>query len=337
MSTLLASDNPRDVRQPAGHAPLRRAESVRRTSSLEVSWPEGREQPSHVLGIGRDIHTTQPSLPPLLLARDELSGRLQGRTIVEIDASPARAGIEKLVGERGGGYLRTALDTALPAEQEGGTPLYLLIDDLSGTSLVAGWAWEGWQPERESTEDPDAREARMDRMTGVCTGFAPGSMVHSGWRQNHVRVVPLTNPADPAGWHELRQLACPSLRRARRIDVWLEDGVIQVDSAFQDSAASADGGRIAVHEYQLRASADLHSGRLLSLHAEPCVLPYPDCPKAVANIGELVGVPMRELRMEVLRKLRRTRGCTHLNDALRALAEVPVLAAQLQQRTARVG
>jgi hypothetical protein len=308
---------------------------VRRTSSLEVSWPEGREQSSHVLGIARDIHTSQPSLPPSLLARDELSGRLQGRTIIELAASPSRDGIGQLVGERGGGYLRTALDTILPAEQGGGTPLYLLIDDLSGTSLVAGWAWEGWTLDQRRPETAEVRAARMANMAGVCTGFAPGSMALGGFPQNHVRVVPLTNPEDPEGWHELRQLDCPSLRRARRIDVWLEDGVIHVDSGFQDSAGSADGGRIAIHEYRLRATADPRSGRLLSVAAEPHILPYPDCPGAIANIGGLVGVPMRELRMEVLRQLRRTKGCTHLNDALRALAEVPVLAAHLQRRQSR--
>jgi hypothetical protein len=35
------------------------------------------------------------------------------------------------------------------------------------------------------------------------------------------------------------------------------------------------------------------------------------------------------LRHVVLERLARTKGCTHLNDALRALAEVPVLAERL--------
>ena len=38
---------------------------------------------------------------------------------------------------------------------------------------------------------------------------------------------------------------------------------------------------------------------------------------------------MRELRTEVLDRIQNTDCCTHLNDALRALAEVPVLAASL--------
>jgi hypothetical protein len=38
---------------------------------------------------------------------------------------------------------------------------------------------------------------------------------------------------------------------------------------------------------------------------------------------------LRGLRASVLATLRDTDCCTHLNDALRALAEVPVLAARL--------
>jgi hypothetical protein len=44
-----------------------------------------------------------------------------------------------------------------------------------------------------------------------------------------------------------------------------------------------------------------------------------------------VGTPLADLRHEVLDKLRRVDGCTHLNDVLRALAEVPVLVGYLDQ------
>jgi len=49
----------------------------------------------------------------------------------------------------------------------------------------------------------------------------------------------------------------------------------------------------------------------------------------MANIGLLVGSQMTDLRDVVLEKLKRTAGCTHLNDTVRSLAEVPVLAAKL--------
>jgi hypothetical protein len=118
------------------------------------------------------------------------------------------------------------------------------------------------------------------------------------------------------------------MRRARRIDV-TTGNVITVDAMFQDSATVPTGGRVAVHEYQLSAQADLVTGELLSVHADPRVLPYQECPMAAANVGRLIGTPMAELRTVVLERLRTVAGCTHLNDALRALAEVPVLARHL--------
>ena len=98
---------------------------------------------------------------------------------------------------------------------------------------------------------------------------------------------------------------------------------------FQDSATVPSGGRVAVHEYEVHVRAAPGSFELLDLEAIPRVLPFGECPAAVTRIGQLVGLPLGELREEVLARLRTTEGCTHLNDELRALAEVPALVAQL--------
>jgi Protein of unknown function (DUF2889) len=63
--------------------------------------------------------------------------------------------------------------------------------------------------------------------------------------------------------------------------------------------------------------------------ARPRVLPYGECTAAAPNASWLNGTPLRGLRSEVLGRIRGTDCCTHLNDALRSLAEVPVLAAAL--------
>jgi hypothetical protein len=68
---------------------------------------------------------------------------------------------------------------------------------------------------------------------------------------------------------------------------------------------------------------------VLSVQAEPRVLPFVECTTAPANLRRLIVAPLPELRDRVLAELRGTAGCTHLNDALRALAEVPSLAARL--------
>ena len=95
---------------------------------------------------------------------------------------------------------------------------------------------------------------------------------------------------------------------------------------FRDSMWDPDGREIVVHEYRLDATADAGSGALRSVAAEPRVLPFPECPLVAGNASWLIGTPMAELRATVLQRLRGVDCCTHLNDMLRALAEVPLLA-----------
>ena len=156
-------------------------------------------------------------------------------------------------------------------------------------------------------------------------------------RSHRVQIVPkLVHDDDPHGWHELPELPPVSFRRARRVDVWRDpvDGTIMIDSGFQDSAGHPEHGRIAVHEYVLRATADPDSLTITSVDADPRILPFLSCPDAVGTASKVVGTPLAELRTTVLERLAKTNGCTHLNDALRALAEVPVLLDQLDTELA---
>lgn len=336
---LIARELPAAPRSPAGCAPLRRPRSVRRTSSIDVTWPQGAGAPMQFDGHARDIFTAEAGGRPALLRGDVLWAQLDpDRTIRAIAAEPSRSGIEQLIGCKGGGYLRQEIDAALPAERQGGTPLYQLLDDISGTSLIARWALSHWQEQWLADDHSDLTPeqllaARRARMENVCTGFRTGSSAMSAQQvseHSDSSVVPLPNPADPEGWHSLPSASGPSLRRARRIDVWL-DGVIHVDAMFQDSATVPAGGRLAIHEYTLRATADPTTLELLEVVPAPRILPWPECPSAVANVARLHGTPLRELRDAVLQALKRELGCTHLNDALRALAEVPLLVEDLQR------
>jgi hypothetical protein len=173
-------------------------------------------------------------------------------------------------------------------------------------------------------------------MTGVCTGFMPGSSGlapdgTSRWTHRTRPVAPVDETHDVLAWHEMQQIAEVSMRRARRIDVWIDAGTTYVEAMFQDTSTRPEGGRVAVHEYTLTATAvpDPATGALVlaSVDPVPHVLPYAECPLAVLNAGSLVGTPMAALRAVVLERLTGVAGCTHLNDALRALADVPHLAA----------
>lgn len=324
-------------RNTAGPAPVRVPGSVRRTSSIDVSWPDGLGGNMRLVGRARDIVTSDSGGPPVTRAEDRFEASLKpDRTIVAIESDPPRPAMARLVGERGGGHLRYVLEEVVPEERRNATPLYLILDDISGVSLVAGFAWSQWDPNwlagvRSAMSDAELEKAFKTR-EGICTGFAPGSSALNldGPRAPTATAPDLRNPEDPEGWHAFTvQEGSIGMRRARRIDLKLDDA-LSIDAAFQDSATTPGGGaRAVVHEYRLRAKMDPKSLRLLSIEAEPRILPFPECPSATANLPRLIGTPFPELREKVLAELRGTAGCTHLNDALRALADVPALACHL--------
>jgi len=319
-----------------GHVPRMRPGSVRRTTSIDMTWSDSGDRftmRQHLHGRARDVRVPADDGAPVVLGEAEVDATATFDRIIEsIAVTPAREGVEGLVGARGGSQLRGAIDEVLPGEREAGTPLHLLLDDLAGCTLIAGFVWTRFMPELVRQQTTQGEEHR-NRMEGVCIGFAPGSSSLSVDRDtlgDYTQVVTtLVHPEEPEGWHAFPESAEMSMRRARRIDVWREDDVIHADTSFQDSSGDPEFGRVAVHEYGLTATIDAVSGALTSVTADPRVLPFLECPGAVDNITRLVGRPARELRSAVPELLGRTNGCTHLNDALRALAEVPILAEQL--------
>lgn len=323
---------------PLGPTPPRREWSVRRTSTIDTRWPEGNRAPSTMAGHARDLLTGAEGETPLVLAEDAFAATVDpDRRILALETTPARAGAATLVGSRPGKQLRTAIAEALPEDLAGGSPLYLLLDDLAGANLVSHWAWSQWSDDwahkMRSAANAEGPSEAMQRMRNVCIGFAEDGpfFTGGGMTEDHNRpVAPLDANGDPHGWHALPEQAGPAARRARRIDLWFDGPQIRVETHFQDSAPAREGGRMAVHEYLVTASIDRATLLLASIAADPRILPLGYCPAATLNIGRVVGTPVRELRQRVLAEFPRTEGCTHLNDVMRSLAEVPLLAARLE-------
>lgn len=319
----------------AGYAPPRAPGSARRTSSIDVSWPEGRGGNMRLVARARDLVTPLAGAPVVCAEDGFLAEVRMDRTIMAIRAEPERVDLSRLVGERGGGHLRVLLNEVLPQERSGATPLYLILDDISGASLVSGWSWSQWEPDW-SAQMREAMKARGDSghtMEGVCIGFAPGSSALQPDREVSpgAPAPDLRRPDDPEGWHAFTQQdGAAGMRRARRIDVRLESEIV-IDAAFQDSSTTPDGGRVVLHEYRLSATADPKTLRITSISADPRVLPFPECPSAGNNLTRVLGTPIGELRETVLAQLRGAAGCTHLNDAVRSLAEAPALVGLLQR------
>jgi hypothetical protein len=287
-----------------------------------------------MVGRARDVYTPTAGAFPSLMSQNciEITATA-AREIIAIQSIPhGAADLQGFVGARGGGHSRTLLAESFADKLEIGSPLYLLLDDYAGASLVAGWAWSQWSEDwSKPTPTAASGAGRKGSMEGICAGFRPGSsaLTPDGTarksNQSATQVPQLQHPDDPEGWHDLPAQEGVGMRRARRLDVWHADAEIHVDSAFQDSASLPGGGRIAVHEYLVSASICAREFKLKRLHVDPRILPYRECPAAAPNAQSLVGLPVSEFRQLVLRKLPGTLGCTHLNDVLRSLADVPWL------------
>lgn len=338
-------DMPQKPKSPpltgGGHIPRRRPVSVRRTTSIDTHWPHGRDQPAEFDARSRDAATDQQGVLVPLDAQ-QITGRASlDRTIIDIHAASGTHDLAPFAGLRAGGQLRAKLRELFADATSTETGLYLLLDDLAGATLVSSWAWFAWDGYSEALGNI-VRGADISgwngSMRGVCIGLRDGSSALDArgfpkMEEQYSAIVPdLIDPADPDGWHAFPQLPGASMRRARWIDVFREGADLIAECGFQDSGARPDGRRQAIHEYRLRAVMD-DAGLLLKIEATPYVLPHGECPAAVLNLNRLVGTTINDLRQLVPQALAKEDGCTHLNDVVRALAGVPMLARQLNRLT----
>src|SRR5207302_5268991 len=162
--------------------------------------------------------------------------------------------------------------------------------------------WDVDWHERARQAGTNANEMRR-KLEGICSGFRPGSSAlapETRSAHNVADVPPLGDVNDPWSWHELGDHPAVAMRRARRIDVWRDDGQIAIDAMFRDSCWTPDGTEVAVHEYRINATVDPNTMTVASLVAEPRVLPYRECPGAARNAARMGGVGVGDLRSEVL-------------------------------------
>ncbi|HEX7872762.1 MAG TPA: DUF2889 domain-containing protein [Sphingobium sp.] len=305
--------------------PLRRAGSIRRTTSMELQWPGGRDGPVRITGRGRDLLTPADGGAPRVIADERLDATVTPlKEIVALTTQPPLLGADELAGKHALiGYRARLRDI----EQTDG-PLALLLDDMVGTNIISGWVWSRWLTDRK---DKMAFIGDPTVMANACLSYAPGStaLENDGYLDKVDFVPPLGRADDPIAYHSLQPDCDRTMRRVRRIDLWREDGLLWMDAMFQDSGVLPGTRRSAIHEYRLCASADAAGGELLSLDAHWGVLPHGQCRQGPETLAALPGTALAALRPHVLRELRGTAGCTHLNDAVRSLAEMGALAKRL--------
>lgn len=319
-------------------APERRPNSVRRSSHVNVTWPRGEGTPALLRGRARDL-LTPPSGDPRVIALDEMAMEVEDQNIVSLEVHPHRAGAAALVGVSSSKRFRSSLDAALPGEQTSGTPLYFMLDDTAIISRIGGIAWSQHRPPalpaEEDSEELSTLRERMRTGPAICSGLRPGGYNDISFDRriawpHHFRIAgDLDRVDDEWAWHEIDAAPEVCFRRRRRIDVWTASGTFAVDAHYRDSVWGDQHTELSLHEYSLRASVEVSSRTLQSITVTPRVLPFPECPSASQHASDLVGMTVADFRSTVANRLRGVECCTHLNDMLRGLAEVPVLVESL--------
>jgi hypothetical protein len=224
-------------------------------------------------------------------------------------------------------------------EADGGT-FGLLLDDLSGAMVAAGYVlameWGDDGPPRDdppsgalpAAPPPGATERQLSQ-SDLCSGWrADGTMMtmlRTGGTMRFNPVAPVPARPDGAdGWPE-RPIPVPGLRRHRRIDVIPGGDRWTVDAWFRDTYCSPSGALGSLHEYTVDMVVDAHDHSVIEVHATPHVLPWDECPAAADAVGHLVGLRVDDFRATVQKTLVGIECCTHLNNELRELADLPTM------------
>jgi hypothetical protein len=297
--------------------------------------PEGLSGPLLLLGRARDL-VTEAGGAGRVVAEASTRVRIDftgGRVVQEFTSDPPRPALGALVGSRASSGFRSAALAADPTLPEENGLLNLLVDDIPVTTLVSGHAWGAGTPVERRLP---VVTMRSHLIRDQCAGFADGATIMAEVDRTGIpplvtgpAALPLVHPdddADPDGWHATDALPPHGMRRTRRIDVRPGTPTV-VDVLFRDSYVRPDGLETVIHEYTVAMQVDPDAGVVLACEATPRVLPWTECPAAALSARRLAGRPLSGLRQHVRETFGGTSTCTHLNDTLRSLEDVPALLA----------
>jgi Protein of unknown function (DUF2889) len=253
------------------------------------------------------------------------------RVVRHVGVVPSVAGVARLSGAPAMSGFRAAADKAAPELRAGRDLRYTLLDDVPVATLISGHALSA-----SGVLGVVAKSGYLP-VADQCAGFATGGLLMTSFEGGDPVVVTgpeapdLDHDSDRLAWHPMAQLPRHGMRRRRRIDVFdASDSRVGIDAMFRDTYVRADGVETIIHEYTLEATVDSGTGVIVESQATPRVLPWQECPGAVASAERIAGMTLGELHFRVRQELFGTSTCTHLNDLLRSVADAEVLIDQVR-------
>jgi hypothetical protein len=288
--------------------------TMRRTSTIDTH-PDGPSRQDTELRA-RDVRFGAAGAVDVI---DDVvvRARLAERVIDDISGADPR--LAELRGVRVGPGFRSKVAALLGADVERSTLLNLLLDDWVGASLVTGYGVQ--HADIVNGAEQEMADVVADHLAGICSGFAPEAAAVDFTRRN--LLMPCAQgPSAPAldGLHPTELLRPHGMRRLRRLDRH-PDGAF--DAYFRDSHVDGVGAETIVHEYTVVGAID--DGVIARVKATAHVLPWQECPGALASAQRITGMPTSQLRNRIRTEFTGTSTCTHLNDTLRSLGDLDAL------------
>jgi hypothetical protein len=315
------------IHKPTQGTPRRRPGSVRRTSSIDMTRDPGSLDPVYLVGTARDVETAaNGTTTEIGRATMQATIEMIARVVQHIEVNPPVPGMH-LVGAPAMSGFRAAVDNSAPDLRPRRDLRYTLLDDVPVATLISGHALSA-----SGVLGVVAKSGYLP-VADQCAGFATGGLLMSSFEEGDPAVVTgpeapeLDDPDDPLAWHDMAPLPLHGMRRRRRLDVYRNTGNpdVSIDAMFRDSYVRDDGTETIIHEYTLEAAVDSDTGTILRSEAVPRVLPWQECPGAVASATRLIGMTLDELHFRVRQEFHGTSTCTHLNDLLRSIADAAAL------------
>jgi Protein of unknown function (DUF2889) len=315
---------------PRSQLPVRRANSIRRTTTVDSARPDGALGHVDIDARGRDFQTCADGSTVVLAAANVTAHvDFSTRTLEAIDAG-SDLDMRALVGFGVASGFRDRLNEAYPAGKASHSARYQILDDFPTALLVSGYAI-GAAGLRPKSTGP--RQQYPD----LCAGFAVGATILT--EEAETSEIPVvTGPAAPPlldydgdafAFHAVDRMRAHGMRRLRCLDLWREGSLVAIENYFRDSHMSPEGIETVVHEYTVHAVFDPRTSMFVSSDATAHTLPWLECPLAAASAARVSGLAAEGLRAFVRADFIGPSTCTHLNDTLRAMEDVPALAAQL--------
>jgi hypothetical protein len=307
--------------EPRSGFPAREQPSARRVMFLDYDWIDAVDVRVH--GEARDELTRRDG-STTIAHEASLDVETREGNIASLTVAPEEFDVTPLIGQP----LRQGFRSRVrPLHESGGRPLGLLLDDLPGAFIAAGYVLAMGGQIGRATSDADEMP-RGFHQADLCSGWrSDGTMmvaVKAGEFLPFLPLAPVPERPRDVEWPAL-SIPAPGLRRHRRIDVAPQDDAWIIDAWFRDTYRSDDGECGALHEYTVHMTVDAGDAKICEIRAVPHALPWPECPAAADAVVKLVGTPLEGFRSSVPKTLRGIESCTHLTNELRELADVPFL------------